>query len=573
MKFIGINFGEFNSSVALCQEDDNLVGAPEERFTRQKKTKLFPHNALKYCLKKIDGGLKNISAIGQAWNPGAKWVRFNPLISTTRIRREDYFYTTPDNLYFFTERDSNDEYVVQKFSSDMPDIYYIKHHLCHAANAFFLSNFYDAAVLTADWQGELESMTKGFAEGNKITILDSQLMPHSLGMFYATYTEILGFQPNNDEWKVMAMSAEDIDSSTYEERILSTLDLCENGGFRLHEGFYKGHIVDQPNLYTSELLKLLDTDSHDLPTKKDDYSWQCKVAKAMQVVSEKIVWHILEDLHFKTDKTNLVLSGGFFMNSVLNGKILDKTKFENLYISYAPDDVGNSLGAALYLNHCIHNQPRRVYNNESSIGPKFSLNEIEQTLDRRKIKFQKLDSPADIIAQIIADGSPIALFQGKMEFGDRALGHRSILGDPRSSQMKDHINSIIKYRENFRPFAPATLIEKAHEIFDVEMGAEFNYMERVVIVREEWRKRIPAVTHFNGSGRLQTVDPKRNQYFYNIINKFFELTDIPVLLNTSFNINGEPIVLSPDDALNTFYNSGLEFLVIEDYLITKSEIN
>ena len=290
----------------------------------------------------------------------------------------------------------------------------------------------------------------------------------------------------------------------------------------------------------------------------------------MQRVAEKVIWHILNDLYNRTKTPNLVLSGGFFMNSVVNGKIKDNTKFKNVYISHSPDDSGNSIGAALYLNHCIFDKPRSKSSSKSNLGPNFNSEFIKNVILRRKVVGEKLDKPAKKIAEILAKGKVVALLQGRMEFGDRALGFRSIIADPRNAKMKNKINGMIKYREAYRPFAPATLFEKSHEICDVEKGYLCNYMEKVVQVRKQNYSKLPAVTHFDGSARLQTVCKEDNPYFYSIIQEFEKITDIPVVLNTSFNINGEPIVLSPDDALNTFFNSGLEYLVMEDWLILKN---
>ena len=569
MKIIGINHGEYNSSAALLKDGLIVAAAPEERFLRQKKTKKFPKNALQFCLSHGEVELTAVDAIVQAWNPGAKWNSYNPLISTNRIKREDYFYTVPDHLFNFIGRKEIPNYVMQKMERGLPPIYYIQHHLCHAANAFFLSPFNEAAVLTADWQGELESVTKGICHGNNIDILDTQWMPHSIGMFYATYTQLLGYQPDNDEWKVMAMSAENVDSTDIENRLLSTITLLDNGRFELDQKYYTGALVDRPNLYSDALLSLLGTSKDNLFDANQDYLWQCKVARAMQRVSEKVIWHTLNDLYEKTKTPNLVLSGGFFMNSVINGKVSDNTKFKNVYISHSPDDLGNSIGAALYLNHCILDKPRLRSSSVSNLGPHFNSDVVESVILRRKIVGEKLSNPAKTIAEILAKGEVVALLQGRMEFGDRALGFRSILADPRSAEMKDKINGMIKFRESFRPFAPATLFEKSHEVCDVERGYSCNYMEKVVQIRKENQLKLPAVTHSDGSGRLQTVRKEDNPFFYSIIQEFEKLTGIPVVLNTSFNVNGEPIVLSPDDALNTFFNSGLEYLVMEDWLIVK----
>ena len=257
------------------------------------------------------------------------------------------------------------------------------------------------------------------------------------------------------------------------------------------------------------------------------------------------------------------------MNSVFNGKVLDRTPFDELYVPYAPTDSGNSIGAALYTSHCILGQPRDWAFSSSQIGPSFAKEEAEAALARRGISYKPLAKPAQDTAALLAEKKVVAIFEGASEFGDRALGHRSILGDPRDTLVKDRINSAIKYREAFRPFAPATLEERISEIFEVEVGFTCSYMEKVAPIRRDWRSRIPAVTHVDGSGRVQTVSRDVSPHFYRIIEEFDALTGIPVVLNTSFNLNGEPIVLTPDDALNSFFNSGLRYLVLNGLLVEK----
>ena len=257
------------------------------------------------------------------------------------------------------------------------------------------------------------------------------------------------------------------------------------------------------------------------------------------------------------------------MNSVFNGKVLDKTPFEELYVSYAPADVGNSMGAALYAAHNILGQERCFRHNRSSIGPSYSDDEIESALKRRGIRYERHDDIVATLAGRLNDGGIVALFQGPMEFGERALGNRSIIADPRRDDAKDRINASIKYREAYRPFAPAILHDKVATFFDVPEGFEAPYMEKVVPVRSQYRDALPAITHVDGSGRVQTVKPDQNPFFHRLISAFGEQSGFPVLLNTSFNVNGEPIVQSPDDAISTFFNSGLDCLAIGSFLVTK----
>ncbi|RZD44400.1 MAG: hypothetical protein CXT78_06685 [Thaumarchaeota archaeon] len=567
MIILGLNHGEINSSAVLLKNGKILAGAPEERFIRIKKTKSFPKNSIEFCLSEADIKLKECDYVAQAWNPGEYWRKFNPLLSGNRIKREDYLYTVRDNLYNFTERKIPSWTFLDSEGDEMPPIYFVRHHLTHAANAFFLSPFDESAILTCDHRGEFETTTFGLGKNLDIEIFSKQTMPHSLGLFYAAFTELLGYRADNDEWRVMALSAFDVDYTEQLEKIRNTIKLKENGLFELDQSYYNGGTLTEPKLFTQKLVHLLG----DRIGKKNENptDWHFAIAKAMQTVSEEIIFHILKHLHNVTKIDNLVLGGGFFMNSVCNGKITEKTPFKNVYISYAPADVGNSIGAALYVAHCIHREKRNYSFKSSNLGPTFTDQEIHEVLERRKIICEKIDNPEQKIASLLESGHIVAVFNGKMEFGERALGNRSILGDPRKHDIKDKINSIIKYRESYRPFAPAVLSEKAHLIFDVPEGFDCNYMEKVMFVKNDFREKLPAITHVDGSGRLQTVQKEHNSFFYKIIEEFEKITDIPVVLDTSFNINGEPIVLSPDDALNTFFNSGLEFLMMNSFLVKK----
>ena len=568
MIVLGLNHGEINSSAAIVKDGHLLAAAPEERFNRQKFTKVFPAEAVRFCLKELGINLQGCDYVAQAWNPTAHQNVFNPFISGTRIRREDYFYSISDNLFNITERKPQD-WVLMNYpvETGLPPIYFIQHHRTHAANAFYLSPYENAAILPADFRGEFETITMCKGDGTKIKVLQTLEIPHSLGMVYAAYTQLLGYKPDNDEWKVMALSAYDIDCEKEYNFIRSTIHLTDDGLFALDQDYYKGALITQPNIYTKKLVDGLGG----RVGKKGEVpeEWHIKIAKAMQRVSEDVSIHMLKHLHKITGCDNVVVSGGFFMNSVFNGKITTVTPFKKVFIPYAPTDAGNSIGAALYVAHLIHNEARVYDENPSYIGPGFSNQEIETVLKRRKIKYTKTADKAKAVAALLADGNIVSFFNGRMEFGDRALGCRSILGDPRDASMKDKINAVIKYREAYRPFAPSILSDRAEEFFEVEKGFTCDYMEKVVPFKEEKKSLVPAVVHFDGSGRVQTVQKKSNPDYYNIISEFEKLTGVPVVLNTSFNINGEPVVLTPDDALNTFFNSGLEHLFLSDYYVAK----
>jgi len=567
MYILGLNHGEINSSAALYHNGKIIAAGPEERFNRIKRTKSFPRKAVQFCLDFAGIKLQDVDYIVQAWYPGAGWIKYNSLLSGNRIKREDYFYSVPDNLFNLTDRKDQDWALMSLENNDLPPTYYVKHHRTHAANAFYLSPFEEAAILTCDFRGEFETTTMGFGNGNKITTLEKMHIPHSIGVLYSAFTELLGYQVDGDEWKVMALSAFDVDCSFHLEKIRNTFTLLDNGLFELDQNYYKAALVDQPNLYTEKLVKLLGGRVGIKDEEPDN--WHYSIANAMQIVFQEIVIHMLLNLYERTKLKNIVLGGGSFMNSVFNGKVIENTPFENIYVSHSPSDVGNSIGAALYVAHNLKNEVRNTTFNSSYLGPSFSDEEIQKTLERRKIDYEKIEDIPKTVADILSRGEIIARFNGRMEFGERALGNRSILADPRAENIKDKINSIIKYREGYRPFAPVVSQEQASHYFDVSETFTCHYMEKVVQIKKEFQNKLPAVTHVDGSGRVQTVTKEHNLSFYQIIKEFELLTGLPIVLNTSFNIAGEPVVLSPDDALSTFYNSGLEYLVLGSFMVKK----
>ncbi|MFY7880105.1 MAG: carbamoyltransferase [Lacibacter sp.] len=570
MIVLGLNHGEINSSAAIVKNGKLTAGSPEERFLREKLTKKFPQRSIQFCLDYEGIQLSQCDFIAQAWNPMASQNKFSPYVSAMRTSslREDYYYGITDNLFNMVQRKPQD-WVFMDYPREtgLPPVYFVQHHRTHAAASFFLSPFEEAAILTADFRGELESVTMGRGRDNKLELFKKLDLPHSIGMFYAAYTELLGYKPDSDEWKVMALSAYDIECEKEYEIIKSTIRLTDDGLFELDQNYYQGVVDVLPGIYASKLRDALGGRVGKKGEVPDE--WHIKIAKAMQRVSEEIAVHMLSHLHSIAKCDSLVVGGGFFMNSVFNGRIANLTPFKNIYIPYAPTDAGNSIGAAFYVAHQIKNEPRVVCDNPSSIGPVFSDEQIEEVLNRRKISYKKESNMARAVAEILSQGKVVAFFNGRMEFGDRALGCRSILGDPRNPEMKDIINGLIKYREAYRPFAPSILAEKVHDYFLVEDGFTCNYMEKVVLFKDEKKKDVPAVVHFDGSGRVQTVSKETNPDYHMVISEFERITGVPIVLNTSFNINGEPIALTPDDALNTFFNSGIEHLFLSGYHIRK----
>ena len=568
MKILGLNAGEFNTSASMLIKGEITAAVQEERFTRNKFTKEFPYNSIRYCLAEEKLKISDLDAISFGWNPSAHMNSYNEQFSRTRILRENNLYSMSDNLFNLSNRNVGDFTLVKHGNTkSMPEIFHVQHHLCHASTAFFLSNFDEAAILTADFKGETQCTTWSYGKGNNIKTIDFQNIPDSLGIIYATFTQLLGYKADSDEWKVMAMSAHNVDCKNYIKKIRSTYTLLNNGKLKLNKSFYGFFTKENKNLYTKKLLNLLNVKKvfyKNNPLEKD-----ILIAKALQFCAEEIAIHFLKHLYNLTKCKNLVLGGGFFMNSVFNGKISEKTNFKNVYISYAPTDTGNSIGSSLFTYHCIKKHKRKFISNSALLGPKYSNNYIESILTKRKIKFKKIVNHSKVIAKECFNGGVVAYFRNRLEFGDRSLGCRSIIADPRFEKTKDLINSSIKYREKYRPFAPSVIEEKADKFFSVKKGYKCKYMEKVIKVKPEFRNKLSAVTHYDGTGRLQTVSKKENIDFYNILSEFEKLSGFPILLNTSFNMNGEPVVNNPEDALKTFFNCKLKTMVIGNYLIKK----
>ena len=567
MKILGINHDMYITSAVLIEDGKIIAACPEERLSREKRTRTFPDLAVKYCLSVADCKLEDIDYIANSYNPGMHFEKFNPIFSKTRRFRADYLYSVPDHL---TKMMINKEvdWVSQsiQFKESAMNIYYLNHHMCHAANGFYQSPFEKSAILTADGRGETDTVTFNVADKNKITQIKKISIPQSMGGFYSAFTEYLGFQPDSDEWKVMALSSYGKKNNKYYDKIKELVLLKDNGSYEIDLTYFKEFVHETPRLYTDKLIDLLGDNRH-CDDKFEDRFYE--IATAMQQVTEETFSHMLNWLQKETGLENIVLSGGLFMNSVFNGKIKNTTNFKNVYISPSPDDSGLSIGAAMYLyNHILGNNVRN-YTKHNYYGPEYNNVEIKNILDKYKLNHNYINNIEEVVAAKISKGVLVGWFQGRMEFGQRALGNRSIIADPRNNEMKDKLNLAVKYREAFRPFAPAILSEKADEYFDIPSDETIHFMEKVYPVKIGKRDTIPAVTHVDGSGRLQTVLKETNPKFHCLISEFEKITGVPVLINTSFNLNGEPVVCSPDDAIRTFNTCGLDVLVLGNYLIEK----
>jgi len=560
---LGLNTAGFNTSTSLIVDGVPVFAVEEERLIREKRTRKFPHQGIKAALEKGDVSFDEIDVIAIAWNPAINLESYNAAHSgRARFLGEIYYNVVNGLSGYMGEAGDVSEQIVHLKSGKKLHIYFIRHHLAHAS-AFYISPFEEAAVLTADAFGEKECTHFAHGKGGKIDPIWSQEFPHSLGSFYSTMTAFMGFQPQSDEWKLMGASSFG-DGNRFIDRVRSLVRM-KDVGFELDLSCFNHFQFHRPGLFAPKMIDVLgfEPNEKDKPLTQDYYD----LSAAAQTVFEEIYLGLINQLHERVGGENLVLSGGSALNSVANGKVIANSPFKRVFIPPTPDDSGGSMGAAMYIYHHLMEQPRHYVMENNYLGPSYDNEAIKTTLETLQLQHEKLSDPMADAARQIADGKIIGWFQGGLEFGDRALGNRSILGDPRDASMKDKVNALIKYREAFRPFAPAILADRCEEYF--ERAAPTPFMEKVFQIKPDKRGGIPAVTHVDGSGRLQTVTEKQNPRFYRLISSFYKETGIPIVLNTSFNVKGEAMVCSPHDAIRTFFSSGLDVLYLGDYKVLK----
>lgn len=568
MLTVGLSHDLVISSVAIVRDGQVIAAIPEERLNRQKAFKGFPTLALKECLRQAGAQLSDVDCIAQGWNP-MRHLEFPNFRQSNSARfRGEYLYGIP-NMLKGVGALPNGEWIEQSLDGFKSKIRYYDHQLTHAANAFYLSRFDQAAVFSADGRGEIETCYLGHADAQGFHKLSNVLFPHSLGLLYGAVTQFLGYRPDSDEWKVMAMASYGSADTPFYKLLRPMVDTesCP-GQFFIDQRYVSPGTTEaqEGKLYTREFVKVFG------PPRARHEEMDARhmdIARALQRVFEESMSSLLVHLHAETGERRLAAAGGCLMNSVYNGKISQTTPFEEVFISSCPDDSGICIGAALLAYHELsggggkrHAHPHNYW------GPNYD-DQVEKTLAAYKLPLLKLSDPAKAAAELIANGHLIGWCQGRMEFGQRALGNRSILADPRSEDAKDIVNAAVKYREGFRPFAPAILSDRVPEYFEAPDDAAVPFMERVYQFRPEKRALVPAVVHADGSGRLQTVERENNARFYDLIAHFDKLTGVPIVLNTSFNLNGEPIVCTPTDALRTFFSCGLDELIVGDYIVTK----
>ena len=562
MKILAIYPWTHISSSALMVNGKLVAASPEERFTRVKWTTQFPIYSANWCLKQANLEWKDIDRIVVPWNPSLNINSASGRWDGNISWRGEMLSNVPSNVMKALNSKPSNQMTV---SFDKTKIVYLNHHDCHAASAIFVSPFKKCDYLTIDGHGEKETCLFGYYDGKKLNNTNSISYPHSVGLLYGTFTDFLGFKPDNDEWKTMALASFSKSKNLYDIKMNSIYKLTKNG-FELDLSFFDFYLFDrQPHFYNKKLTSLFGK-----PRKKNEKitNKHHQIAGALQRAFTNIVFHLLKITKQKGGKSNnIVIAGGAAMNCVFNGLLENNNIYKYNFVPPWPDDLGVSIGATYLENHNLGKKSKnecQVY-----LGPGYSNADILSLLKKYNLTFYKPDNISKYIAKRISKGHLIGWFQDRMEFTHRALGNRSILADPRKLEMQLKVNSAVKYRETFRPFAPAVLEEHASKIFMINKKTRVPFMEKAVSVKSEWKRKIPAVVHVDGTARVQTVSKKFNSSFYDLINEFYKITNVPVLLNTSFNLNGEPIVMSPSDAIRTFHTCGLDTLVLQDYVILK----
>ncbi|HWZ40415.1 MAG TPA: carbamoyltransferase [Bradyrhizobium sp.] len=595
MRILGISAFYHDSAAALVEDGRIVAAAQEERFTRKKHDASFPRNAVNYCLQAASAKLADIDHVAFYDKP---FLKFERLLETYIALAPQGFRSFQMAIPLWLKEKLFQKSLLRKKLKEFDEeiagdkLLFTEHHLSHAASAFFPSPFEKAVVLTMDGVGEWATTSAAIGEGNRLEIFQEIHFPHSLGLLYSAATYYTGFKVNSGEYKVMGLAP--YGEPKYAKLILDNLiDLKPDGSFRLDMSYFD--YCTGLTMTNERFAKLFGA-----PVRTPDKlltPFHMDIAASIQAVLDEAVLRLTRSLAAKTGARNLCLAGGVALNCVANGKVLRDGKFDSIWIQPAAGDAGGAVGAALAAYHQFKGQPRTVGNTDGMsgafLGPEFSQAEIEQRLTAAGARFTVLDEAAmvETAANALSDQLAVGWFQGRMEFGPRSLGARSILGDPRSPTMQKNLNLKVKYRESFRPFAPAVLREDVADWF--ELDSDSPYMLIVADVRKDKRRamteaeqalfgidklnisrsEIPAVTHIDHSARVQTVSSATNPLFHRLLTRFKVLTGCPMLVNTSFNVRGEPIVCTPEDAFRCFMGNELDLLVIGQCVMRKAEQN
>ena len=564
---LGISCYYHDSAAALLQDGHVIAAVEEERFSRKKFDDDFPKMAIEWCLQEAKISPSQIDSVAFYDKPILKFERL----------LDNYIAVAPRGLYSFVNTIpkwlhkrlwiKND--IMKSLDGFKGEIVFPEHHLSHASYSFFTSPFDESAILTTDGVGEWSTTSIGVGSDNSVKLLQDIRWPHSLGLFYSAFTYFLGFQVNEGEYKLMGLSS--YGKPKYYDLILENLiDVKKDGSIHLNMDYF-AFTYDKvmTNQKFSELFGIKRR-NEDAEMKQIHFD----IGASVQKVLEDVLLRMVEYLYQKTKSKNLCLGGGVALNGVANYRILKESSFDNIHIPPSPGDAGSAVGAAQYLYYSHHKQNRKMESDTTKriienvyVGPSFSSDEIRKFLDGKNLKYEIFndDELVKHCAKLIMEGNVVGWYQGKMEWGPRALGNRSILADPRQKEMKDILNEKIKHRESFRPFAPSILEEYTSEYFDMDIPSP--YMLMVSPVKKP--EKIPAVTHVDGTGRLQTVSKNSNPLYYKLINEFYNLTGIPIIINTSMNVKGEPIVNTPEQAYNMLTKTDMDYVFLGNFLVKK----
>ncbi len=560
MNVLGISCYYHDAAATLVQDGSIVVAAEEERFTRKKHDNRFPELAVESCLKKAGIRVSDIDLICFFEKPFLKLERV--LSYGKRWRGESRTLIEQQISQMMHEHIFLENVLKDKLRYD-GKVVYSEHHLSHAASSYYMSDFNQAAILTVDGVGEWATTGMFLGDRNRIHKLQEMHYPHSLGLLYSAVTAFLGFKVNNDEYKVMGLAS--YGKPMHTDKIKKLITFFDDGSFRLNLEYF-GFMYDNKRMYSEEFIELFGK-----PRVPEDTitQYHMDIAASLQSVLEEGLIYLGNALYRKTGVENVCLAGGVALNCVANWEFLKHTHFKNICIQPAAGDSGASMGAALYAYYHQQDKPRTQKEHSTLLGPDYSNREIRMFLDSVNAAYVEYDGEGicEKAAELIYRDKIIGWFQGRMEFGPRALGNRSILANPCNPAMKDTLNARVKFREDFRPFAPAILAEKTQEYFDIPFDSP--YMLFITEVRPGKAEKIPSVTHVDNTARLQTVSESENPLFHHLIEEFYKLSGVPVVINTSFNIRGEPIVCTPEDAYNCFLKTDIDFLVMGNYLIDK----
>ena len=534
---LGISCYYHDSAAALLKDGHVIAAVEEERFSRKKFDDDFPYKSIKWCLDEAGITSDQIDSVAFYDKPALKFERL----------LDNYIAVAPRGLYSFLnvipkwihKRLWIKTDIKKSLKGFKGEIIFPEHHLSHAAHAFYTSPFEESAILTIDGVGEWSTASYGYASNDSVKITHDIRWPHSLGLFYSAFTYFLGFKVNEGEYKLMGLSS--YGKPKYYDLIMENLiDVKDDGSIHLNMEYFA--FTYDKVMTSKKFSKLFGIE----PKTKDEKTLQIHfdIGASAQKVLEDVILKMVNHIHAKTKMKNICIGGGVALNGVANYKIFSEGPFENIHIPPSPGDAGSAVGAAQYLYYVYHKNSKKILNNTELIqenvyvGPSFSDAEIKSFLDSKNILYESFDNISLLqkTAQLIADGNVVGWYQGKMEWGPRALGNRSILADPRRADMKDILNAKIKHRESFRPFAPSIMEEFASEYFEMDIPSPYMLMVAPVKKPEE----IPAVTHVDGTGRLQTVSKESNELYYNLINEFYKITGVPVIINTSMNVMENP---------------------------------